>query len=377
MRPLVLLSGLPVGGAERVTAAFLCRLAADGRSVPLCTVTSRHDGPLARQLADAGVRRLDLDARRLADPGALHRLLRLLVRERVDVVHAHGQDASILAAAARRLVPVRLVVTRHVLEEPAANWRQRVRARTTLAAIRCADVSVAVSRAAATRLAELVPPAADRIRVLPNGIDLDRFDRPDLRSARPEIRASLGLVSDDLVVLVPAVLRPGKGHDVLLEAVPLLRARVPRARVLLAGDGELDRPLRARAAGLGDAVRFLGQRDDIPSLLSACDLVVLPSLAEALPTVLMEAAAAGRPVVATDVGGTGEVVLPWITGLLVPPGDSAALAEAMAMLLEDVGRARAMGVAARQVATCRFGMDAQVRRTLALWDEVVAAGQTP
>jgi glycosyltransferase involved in cell wall biosynthesis len=374
MRPLVLISGLPVGGAESVTVAFLCRLAAQGQPVPLCTVTARHDGPLASRLVEAGVPRFDLGARRLADAWALRRLVRLLARERVDVVHAHGQDASILATAARHLGGFRLVITRHVLDEPAANWRQRLRSRAALRAIIQSDVPVAVSRATARRLAALVPRAADRIRVLPNGIDLARFDRPDLRAARAEIRRSLGLDPDEPAILVPAVLRPGKGHDVLLDALPLIRARVPRASVLLAGDGELEPDLRARAARLGPAVRFLGRRDDIPALLAASDLVVLPSLAEALPTALMEAAAAGRPVVATDVGGTAEIVQDGGTGLLVPPAEPAPLADAAAALLGNPRRARALGDAGRRRAVASFGMDTQVARTLALWEELVSGG---
>ncbi len=377
MKSLVLISGLPLGGAETVTAAFLCRLAAQGRPVPLCTVTARHDGPLVARLGDAGVPRFDLGARRLADPSALRRLIRLLHRERVGLVHAHGQDASILAATARRLDGFRLVITRHVVDEPADDWRQRLRVRAALHAIRRSDAPVAVSRAAARRLAELVPATEGRIRVVTNGIDLALYDRPELREARDGIRFSLGLEPDEPVFLVPAVLRPGKGHYVLLDAIPRIRARVPRACILLAGDGELEHDLRARAAVLGQAVRFLGRRDDMPALLAASDLVVLPSLAEALPTVLMEAAAAERPVVATRTGGTAEVVEDGVTGLLVPPGDPVQLADAVASLLTDVRRARAMGDAGRRKATESFGLDTQIERTLELWEEVGTGGAAP
>jgi glycosyltransferase involved in cell wall biosynthesis len=372
VRPLVLISGLATGGAERVTVSFVRRLFAMGVPVSVCTVTSRHDGALAAELAAAGVVRHDLGARRLADPRAAVRLARLLRRSGVDVVHAHGQDASILAAAVRPFSHVPLAVTRHVLEEPSADARQRLRARLASASIRRADGAVAVSHATADRLAVLARRSRETIDVIPNGVDLARFDCPDEGGVRARVRRSLGLARDQPVVLVPAVLRAGKGHDVLLEAVPDLRQRVPSVRVLIAGGGELEAELRARAESLGDAVCFLGPRDDMPELLAACDVVALPSLAEALPTVLMEAAAAARPVVASRVGGVPEVVENGRTGVLVPVGDAPALAAGLAGLLCNVAYARAMGDAARGLARGRFGIDRQVERTLSLWSRMRA-----
>ena len=371
-RALVLLSGLATGGAERVTVAFARRLKAMGLQAPVCTVTARHDGALAAELAAAGVVRHDLGARRLADPRASWRLARLLARERIEIVHAHGQDASIVAAAVRSLSHFVLVITRHVMEEPAATWRQRLRARLACAAFRRADAVVAVSDAAARHLAGLARIPLEAVRVLPNGIDVAAFDGagPELRAAA---RRALAVSPDDALVLVPAVLREGKGHDVLLEAVPALLARVPSARVMVAGGGERERELRDRARPLGEAVRFLGPREDMRELLAACDVVALPSLAEALPTALMEAAAAGRPVVATRVGGVPEVVDDGRSGILVPPRDPDALAEALAALLADPARARACGDHGRRLARQRFGIERQVERTLALWRGLTVA----
>jgi glycosyltransferase involved in cell wall biosynthesis len=370
LRALVLISGLATGGAERVTVSFMRRLKTLGIQAAVCTVTGRHDSRLAAELRDARVVRHDLGARRLADPRAAVRLGRLLTREHVDVVHAHGQDASILAAAVRPFARVPLVVTRHVLEEPSATWRQRVRARLACSAFRRADAVVAVSAAAADRLAEIARLPRTSIQVIANGIELELFDSPisDVVAAR----RALGAHGAERLVLVPAVLRAGKGHEVLLEAMPPLLARVPTTRVLIVGGGEREPELRARARDLGEAVRFLGPREDVPLLLAACDLVVLPSLSEALPTALMEAAAVGRAVVATRVGGVPEVVQDGRTGLLVPANDAQALAEAMAALLGDAERSRAFGAAARKLAWERFGIEQQVRHTLELWSGLAA-----
>jgi len=358
-----------------VNVTLLTRLRREGMAVPLCTVTRRHDGPLAEEVNHAGIHRFDLGARRLADPLALIRLIRLLRAGAVDLVHAHGQDAAILAAAACRVSSLPLVITRHVLEEPEDSWRERARARLTLRAFRHADVPVAVSHATAARLSRLSRRSVGDIRVLHNGIDVDTYSAPKPEPARQALRHELSLPSDARLVLLPAVMRAGKGHDSLLDAVPAIVDRVPRVHILLAGTGELENRLRARAAGHDHRVHFLGHRTDMPELMAGCDLVVLPSMAEALPTVLMEAAAAARPVVATRVGGVPEVVEDGGTGLLVPPGDPAALAGAITALLMDRPRARAFGERARTVARNRFSLERQVEQSVELWQEAVVGRQ--
>lgn len=370
LRPLVLISGLATGGAERVTVGFLRRLAERGLRVPTCTVTRELDGPLAEELSGAGLTRHDLGARRLADPAALLRLLRLLERERYDLVHAHGQDAWILGAAGRALTGVPLVLTRHVLAEDGEGLRLRMRARCALLAARRADQLIAVSAATADRLAELTPLPRGRVRVIPNGIDLAPLDPPEPGRTRAAVRRSLGLDEHDSMILMPAVLRAGKGHETMLEALPLVRRRYPAARLVLAGSGEREGALRRRAGAAEGGVMFLGHRDDLPELLAACDLVAHPSWEEALPTALIEASAAGRAIVATGVGGTPEVVVNGRTGILVPPRDPGALADAIGGLLSEPERARRLGEAARRRARKRFSVDAQVDHTVALWRTV-------
>jgi glycosyltransferase involved in cell wall biosynthesis len=207
--------------------------------------------------------------------------------------------------------------------------------------------------------------------VLPNGIDVERFVVADPRCSRAALARGLGLTPADRLVLLPGLMRPGKGHDELLDALPALLHSVPRARVLFAGSGCQEERLRTRAAPFSDRVCFLGHREDMPELMAASDVVVLPSRAEALPTVLMEAAAAGRPVVATSVGGVPEVVEADGSGVLVPPGQPAALATALADVLTDEPRARRLGWRARELARERFTVDRQLGATLGVWEDVV------
>jgi glycosyltransferase involved in cell wall biosynthesis len=360
-----------------VTVAFLRSLSDRGENVPLCTLTARRDGSPAVELSGSRVVRHDLDARRLLDFRALRRLLSLIRRGGFDLVHAHGQDAAIMGSWARRFVGFRLMVTRHVLEEPVGDLRQRLRAHLALAALRRADAPVAVSRAAADSLATLASIPPDRIRIISNGIQLERFDPAFCGRQRAALRESLGVGHSDPLVVMPAVLRPGKGHDVLLASVPRVLERFPGTRFVVAGGGELEGELMTKAEGLGPAVLFLGHRPDIPNLLAASDLVVLPSRSEALPTVAMEAAAAGRAMVASRVGGVPEVVEDGVTGMLVPPGDPRALSDSISVLLADPTRRQALACAARRKALEEFGIEAQVERTLELWHEVAGNGGTP
>jgi len=371
MNALVLISRLATSGAETVTVGFMRRLLFTEHKASVCTVTGRHDGPLAKELEASGVVRHDLKARRLADPQALKRLVKLMKDERPDIIHAHGQDAAILAATARLISSKPLVITRHVMDEPKENWRQTLRAKMAVAAFRRADSVVAVSAATADRLSVLTRLPRTRIRVIPNGIDLEPFRSPGLSELGVELRRSLGFMSHDRVLLLPAALRNGKGHDLLLAALPGLLKHIPHLRIVFAGSGDLESDLKGRAKPFGHTIVFVGNYKKMPELFACCDLVVLPSLSEALPTVLIEAAAAGKPVVATRVGGSAEVVSDGRTGILVPPNHPQALAEAIVEMLGNPERMKAWGAAARELAAKRYSIDLQAQRTLDLWSRTI------
>jgi len=199
---------------------------------------------------------------------------------------------------------------------------------------------------------------AERIRLLPHGVDTVRFHPPS-PDERAALRGRLGLPQGLLAVYSGRLLR-GKGLETLVEALGV--SSVPRdLHVVLLGSGEgqaLDATegLRQRVAqrGLEARVVFAGRRDRVEDYLRACDLFVFPSLFEALGIALVEAAACGLPAIASRTGGIVDVVDDAHSGLLVPPGDPAALAGALSALAGDAARRAAMGAAARAVAVSRF-----------------------
>ena len=225
---------------------------------------------------------------------------------------------------------------------------------------------VAVSADTRARLIALFGWPEGKVRVIHNAVDLDRF-RAGTRDEG--LRAALGGADGEALALVPARLDVQKGHEHLLVAA----RETTGVRFLLAGDGPLRGRLEARAGelGVGDRVAFLGRRDDVPALLAASDLVVLPSLYEGLPLSLIEAMAARRPIVATDVGGTRELVRDGVDGLLVPSGDPAALARAIARLRGDPGLASRLVDAGAARAAEGFGAERMVRAIESEYEELL------
>ena len=297
------------------------------------------------------------------------RLVQALRAVRPTIVHGYLFWAYILGTIAARLtrVPIVIASRRGLGTFKAGQAHYLLLERWTNA---MTDLWVANSEAVRqdTARQEGVDPA--RIRVIPNGVDPDRFaGTPDRRA----VRRRLGLPEAGPLILTVSNLIHYKGHGTLFEAVPLVTRIHPTARFLLAGDGPIRPEIERRIAGadLAESVRLLGERDDVPDLLRAADLLVHPSDEEGFPNAILEAMAAGLPVVATRVGGTPELVVDGVTGILVPPRSPADLAAAVSRLLADPGLARRLGTAGRERAVREFPLGRMVERTEALYTEVL------
>ncbi|MGB2710047.1 MAG: glycosyltransferase family 4 protein, partial [Conexibacter sp.] len=187
------------------------------------------------------------------------------------------------------------------------------------------------------------------------------------------VRAQLGLGADALVATMVTVLRPGKGHDVAVEAVRRLLPRFPQLRLLIAGDGPSLPEIRRLVAPLGEAALLLGHRSDVVELLGATDVLLYPTSMDAFPTTLLEAGAVGLPVLATAVGGIPEIVQDGVTGLLVASPPSAdAVAPALERLLGDAELRARLGVAARARFDADFTAARWAQRLRSVYDAVLS-----
>ncbi len=231
----------------------------------------------------------------------------------------------------------------------------------TLVLSRLADEINGVCDFSLRSLAEKDGFPRERMEVIDNGIDPERYDDP---RDRREVRAALGFDPARRIITCIARFHPVKDHGSLLTAFAEVARVHADVDLVLAGDGELRQKLEAQAAaaGIADRVKFLGVRRDVPQILRAADIFALTSVSEAASLTLLEAMAAARPVVVTAVGGNPELVRDGIDGLLVPRGDAAAMTRAFLDLLGDEAKARAMGEAGRARVREKFRLDDTVER---------------
>jgi len=350
------------GGAERVLTSLSLALGATGEF--RSAVGLLKDGWVAQELRRSGETPVLFQLRRPLDPALLWALVRHLRQAQVDLVHAHEFTMNVYGGVAAALAGVPAVGTVHGRGYYADAGR---RIAALKLAARLGLVLVAVSSDIQHFLADTIGLAG--VRLIPNGIDVERPASGD----RARGRAALGLAPATPVIGAIGNLYPVKGHAILLRAVANLS--VP-AHIVIAGRGEEEEALRREAAalGLGDRLHLLGFRDDVPDLLAAFDIYALPSFSEGQSLALIEAMAAGRPIVATAVGGNPELLDAGApTGLLVPPGEPAALAAALGGLLADPAAAERLGAAARARARAEFSLAVMLGRYRALYAERLAA----
>ncbi|HZR25953.1 MAG TPA: glycosyltransferase family 4 protein [Vicinamibacterales bacterium] len=320
------------------------------------------DGPDLAPVAAAGVRHFVVPFTRqltpLADLKALWRVWRLCRRERFTIVHTHQAKAALFGQMAARLAGVPIVVnTLHgfYFHDGTSRLKRRVwiaveRFQALFSDLILSqnpeDIDTAVAEGICSR---------DRIEWLGNGIDVARFDRDRASTdMRGDIRSELGIAPDAFVVGFVGRLVREKGVVELFEAFRRVRSSLPNARLLIVGPvdsvkADAVSPETAGQSGVEDAV-FTGYRNDMPNLYAAMDVCVLPSHREGYPRSPMEASAMGVPCVATNIRGCRQVVQPERNGLLVPVGDAAALAAAIARIANDPALAARMRDGGRRLA---------------------------
>ena len=319
---------------------------------------------------------LGREVRGVSDAIVFGQLLRLMRALRPHVVHTHTAKAGTLGRLAARVARVPVVVHTyhgHVFHGYFPPGRTRAFLAIERVLGRWTDSLLAVSETVRRELLALGVGAPGSFRVMPLGLDLDRYAAADDR--RGELCAELGISRDAPLVAIVARLVPIKAHEMFLRAAARVRERVPTSQFLVVGDGERRRPLETLAGelGLGANVRFLGWRRDLERVYADAWIVALTSRNEGSPVSLIEAMAAGRAVVATHVGGVPDLVEEGVTGHLVPPGDAEGLARAMTDLLLDAGHRRSFGLAARARVVPAFGASRLVADMDALYAELLRA----
>jgi glycosyltransferase involved in cell wall biosynthesis len=374
-RVLHLLSTLQRGGTEMALLRLLPRM--DPVAWSFRVAWLQGPGDLATAFAEAcGDVPTCLDLRFKADLRVLPRLAGLVRREGIDLIQTHMDLADYYGAVAARLTGTRLVSIRQNADEfrTRRTWKRPPFLLLEHLSYAAADAVVAVSDGLVDFLAQAEGLPRHKTIVIPNGVDESLAARaPDQVAAR----RALGLEGCGPLVGTVGRLAEQKGQIYLMRAFPEILRERPDARLLLAGEGP-ERPRleeEARRLGLDGRVIFLGQREDIPTVLAALDLFAFPSLWEGMPMALLEAMLLERPVVAARGVGVDEAVTDGVTGLLVAPRDSAATAGALLRLLRDPREAARLGEAARRRVLDRYALGRVATEFDRLYRRVLGGGR--
>jgi glycosyltransferase involved in cell wall biosynthesis len=359
---LFLITELSTGGAQVALLRLLKCLDRD-RFRPIVVCLYNGDGAVAQEICALDIHVFDARMCHKADLAALLRLYRWIRHIRPAILHTSLFHANLSGRVLGRLAGVPVIVCSERTMAMENEWRYRLNRWTVGLVDRVVAVSVNVRDFCISHIG--LP--ADKLAVIPNGVEL-----PGLPLVSPlEARAELGLPPEGPVIGALSRLDPAKGVSFLIQAL----AQVNGAYLAVVGDGPERAALESLAGSLGVSSRvcWAGHRRHAPRYLPAFDLFVQPSLHEGLPNAVLEAMAAGLPVVATAVGGTPEVVVDGITGILVPPHDPGALARPITRLLRDPGLRCKMGQAGRERVERCFTVEQMIQRTQALYEDVLEA----
>jgi glycosyltransferase involved in cell wall biosynthesis len=367
---------LETGGAERTTIDVAAALVREGFIAYVAT----KEGRMLDELIDVGGTWVRFPAHTKAPHTMLANAFRLrdIVRERkIALVHARSRAPAWSAFFAARMARVPFVTTYHGIYN--ANTAVKRFYNSVMAR---GDAVIANSEWTAAHIAREYRFKPKRLAVIPRGVDMVRFDPDAVPKARVDaLRQRWNVKPGETVVLLPGRLTRWKGQAVLIEALARLKraGRLDLVHAIFVGDAqgrnsyEAELRLQTTAQGLDNVVHIAGHENDMPAAYLASDIVVSASIdPEAFGRVAAEAGAMERPVIATNHGGAREVVAPERSGLLIPPGDSGALADALTTLVEAGGERRAeMGRAARIHIADRYTVERMCADTLAVYRELL------
>ncbi len=369
MRVLHLITRLPVGGAEKLLVEIVHRLDRSRYDSIVCCIQEK--GELAVELEASGVPVLCLHRMQSKgfDVGAIVSLVGLLRRNQIGLVHSHLYHANLYGRLAALVAGVPAVATVH---NTYAQRKLHRRIFNNLLSRVSAQV-IAVSEEIRRDLLQYDWIAPDRIATIPNGIDVGRIET---RMTRQQARERLGIADNELAIGCVGRLEEQKGHRYLLEALAMLnrdRKLAGRFRLVLVGDGRLQRDLKDRASSLGvsEWTSFLGTRRDIAEILKSLDIFVMPSLWEGFSVAMLEAMAAGLPVVISDVGGVSQTLGENEYGIKVPAGNAAELASAIRLLAEDPDGRASLGRSARKRVLAKFSIDVMMAALDRVYEEAL------
>jgi glycosyltransferase involved in cell wall biosynthesis len=345
-------SSMNLGGQELRILAEMEGLAAYGyRSI----LAARPGSSILKEAASRGLETYEVSMRGSIDPVAVSRFISIIRREKVDIINAHGSKDGWSAGIAARLTGCKVVRSRHIANPIRGHFFGRLvygplcdRVMTTSESIKSGMIERGVDHR--------------KITSIPTGVDLDVF-RPDIECGT--FREEVGISGDVRLVGFVSVVRGDKGPDVFVKAAERILKDTAGVEFVIAGDGWMLPTIKktVEESGLGDRIRIVGYRRDVPNVMTDIDVFVLPvKIPEGVPQAVLQAHATRTPVVASDMGGVNEVAIHDNTALIVKPNDPGALAESILRLLNDKALANRLSDAGYELVMQNYTRDRMLKR---------------
>jgi glycosyltransferase involved in cell wall biosynthesis len=362
MNILQVVSSTVTSGAEKHVLLLSRTLAERGHSVVAICPPGEW---LPREFESSGIQTIQMPMVGLQSFRAMRRIGRISRQRGIDVIHTHLTRATYVGYMAGLLARVPVISSLHVVNADFVLRRFSGRRGHKFIAVSDHVRNAMVAKGT----------APERVVTVYNGTDLAREDFPAIQGTL-SVRAELNLPADSELIGLFGRVRPEKGQAIVIDAAREIIRRRPRAYIVFVGHAEPEYQQQlweqAVSSGVEDRLRFTGNRDDVPRLMQAMDVVTLPSLTEACPMVVIEAMAMGKAVVGTRVGGTAELIEDQTTGLLVSRTPQE-VGEALCAMLENPARREAMGLAGRERARRYFSAQAMTENIERLYSQMLGS----
>ncbi|MDO9575956.1 MAG: glycosyltransferase family 4 protein [bacterium] len=377
---LYVIENASFGGGERAFAQIINGLDKEKYEVYVACLP-RSSGPASElfveKIEDAA-QIIPFDLRNQFNLRNIFNLTRIIKQKKIDLVHSQGARADFFSRIAARLVKMPVVVS--TMAAPVGEYNVNPIKKAVYVVLdrfseRFVDRFIVVAEHLGRKLIQIHKISSHKVVKIYNGVEIEPDAGCRMSDVRKKIMQELMIPEDVMLIGTIGRLVWEKGLPYFIQAIKEIDARckMQDVRYLIVGEGELKESLKfkVKSLKLEGRVIFTGFRQDIKEILGALDILVLPSIREGQPMITLETMAMGKPIVATDIEGVNETVVNGITGILVPPKNSRALAEAIVCLLKDKKKAREMGQAGRRVVEEKFNLKDKIEQHKRLYETII------
>ncbi|MDQ5985419.1 MAG: D-inositol-3-phosphate glycosyltransferase [Syntrophus sp. SKADARSKE-3] len=371
-RILFVIDGLEFGGGERVFAQIISGLPKNRYEAYLACAPN---DAFQKAIGGAAIRFFPMDFSNRYNFTNLRTLMRIIKKEKIDIVHGQGARAEFYARLAAGFSGRKKCLS--TLAMPVEGYDVGSMKKSLYKAMdsfseRFVDRFLVVSDVLVKTMIEGHGIAKEKVIKIYNGIETDHYSSEALEEQRQRIRQEFFIGDTEFLIGAVGRLVWQKGFEYYLQAIPKIHEAIPNACFILVGDGPLRKDLenQAKSLGIDKQIIFTGQRNDIRNMMAAMDVIVIPSLLEGFPMVTLEAMAMEKPIVATVIDGITEQITDGVEGILTPPRDPHALAQAIMSLAKDRERNRVLGNAARKRVVRDFSVKTMIEATLTVYEDL-------